>query len=298
MVSECSAPLLVIGKNGTLGRAFAKVCEDRFLHYKLVGRDDCDICDEAAVRRTIEQYRPWAIINTAGFVRVDDAETEQDKCLIENTRGPQLLAQLAAEHGIRFVTFSSDLVFDGEKGSPYVEQDATNPLNVYGLTKAKAETVVLESNPESLVIRSSAFFSPWDEYNFAHAVRRSLTTEETIQVAKDALISPTYVPDLVHATLDLLIDEEKGIWHLASNGQLTWADFANEVADRFGLNRKHIQAIKTEDLGYPAKRPLYSVLSSSRGILLPSLEDALRRYREEMKPIVQKERQGLRRARA
>jgi dTDP-4-dehydrorhamnose reductase len=297
-VSECNAPLLIIGKNGTLGRAFAQVCSDRFLHYQLLGREECDICDEAAVRGAIEKYRPWAIINTAGFVRVDDAESEQDRCFVENSKGPQLLAQLTADYGIQFVTFSSDLVFDGDKGTPYTEQDATNPLNVYGLTKVKAETFVLAANPNSLVIRTSAFFGPWDDYNFAHTVRRSLITEETIHVAKDALISPTYVPDLVHAALDLLVDEEKGIWHLASNGELTWADFANEVADRFGLNRKYINPINTEEFSYPAKRPLYSVLTSSRGVLLPPLEDALRRYTEVMKATVQKERQGLRRVRA
>ncbi len=298
LFSECSAPLLIIGRNGTLGRAFANVCEDRFLHYIQVGREECDICDAAAVKKAIEQYRPWAIINTAGFVRIDDAETEQNRCYSENTSGPQMLAQLAAEYGIRFVTFSSDLVFDGKKGTPYTEQDPTNPVNFYGLTKARAEIEVLAANPEALVIRTSAFFGPWDEYNFAHVVRRSLTMEETIYVARDAVISPTYLPDLVHAALDLLVDEEKGIWHLANNGELNWADFANEVADRFRLNRKYINAITTEEFGFAAKRPLYNVLTSSRGILLPSLDDALRRYTEKMKTSIQKERHLVRSARA
>ncbi len=295
-VAECGAPLLVFGRNGTLGRAFARVCHDRFLHYRLLGRAECDITDSAAVRKAIEQHRPWALVNTAGFVRVDDAETEQDRCFAENTAGPQVLAQLAAEYGIRLVTFSSDLVFDGRQTTPLTEQDPVHPLNYYGYTKAEAERLVLQANPDALVIRSAAFFGPWDEYNFAHAVRRSLSMEETIPVAKDATVSPTYVPDLVHATLDLLIDEESGIWHLASNGQLTWADFANEVADRFGLNRKYISPINTSEFGFAAKRPLYSVLTSQRGILLPPLDDALRRYTAEMETARLKERQGMRRA--
>lgn len=291
MVSECSAPLLIIGATGTLGRAFAKVCKDRFLQYKLLSRSKCNICDTASVEKAIEQYQPWAIINTAGYVRVDDAENEPEKCFADNTTGAQNLALVAAKYGIRLVTFSSDLVFDGKKGSAYTEEDEVSPINTYGLSKAQAEKAVLAAHPDALVIRTSAFFSPWDEYNFAYYVRRNLMNEESIQVAKDGFISPTYVPDLVHATLDLLVDKEKGIWHLANNGELSWADFANEIADRFSLNRKHIQVVSTEELRYPARRPLYSVLTSSRGVLLPSLDDALKRYTEETKGAMLKEKQ-------
>jgi dTDP-4-dehydrorhamnose reductase len=293
LVSECSAPLLIIGKNGTLGRAFAKICKDRFLHFHILGREECNICDPASIEMAIQTYRPWAIVNTAGFVRVDDAEKEQEACFAGNTKGATNLAIAAAKYGSRLVTYSSDLVFDGTKGSAYTEEDRPAPLNTYGLSKLKAEEAVLTASPDALVIRTSAFFGPWDEFNFAHYVCRSLLNEESIPVAKDAIISPTYVPDLVHATLDLLIDEERGIWHLANNGELSWADFANEVADRLDLNRKYINAISTEELGYPAKRPLYSALSSSRGILLPSLEDALRRFTEEIKMVMQKEKQLL-----
>lgn len=122
------------------------------------------------------------------------------------------------------------------------------------------------------------FFGPWDEYNFVHYVRRSLLQSEIIAVAKDLTISPTYVPDLVNASLDLLIDNEQGIWHLANEGEITWADLAYEIADRFDLNRTFIKAVKHSELNYPAKRPLYSVLSSKRGVHMPSLDHALRRY--------------------
>jgi len=295
---ECSAPVLIIGKNGTLGRAFAKCCEDRAIAYKLLSRQDCDISQLESIEKAIKKYSPWAIINTAGYVRVDDAEREFDKCYIDNTKGPENLAIASAKHGIKLITFSSDLVFDGKKNAPYVEDDATSPLNIYGRTKAQAEEAVLKANPNALVIRTSAFFGPWDEYNFAHFVRRSLLAEETIQVVKDVTISPTYVPDLVHVSLDLLVDDEKGIWHLANHGELTWADLANEIADRFRLNRKYIQPVTNDEMDYPAKRPLYSVLSSKRGIMLPSLDDALRRYTQEMKAAFQKEKQQLRKARA
>jgi dTDP-4-dehydrorhamnose reductase len=278
---EYNSPILIIGKKGTLGRAFGKLCQDRFLQYKILSRQDCNICNDSSIEAAIEAYKPWAIINAAGFVRVDDAEKEAGQCYNDNTRGPLALAKAAKRHGIKLISFSSDLVFDGTKGSAYVEDDEVAPLNVYGQAKAEAERLILAEAPSSLIIRTSAFFGPWDEYNFVHYVRRCLLNEETISVAKDMVISPTYVPDLVNATLDLLIDDEKGIWHLANNGELTWADLANEVADRFGLNRKFINAVSKEELNYAAKRPSYSVLTSSRGILLPSLDNALNRYTKE-----------------
>lgn len=291
-------PVLIIGKNGTLGRAFANVCEARLLSYRLLSREACNLADEASIQNAIQQYKPWAVVNAAGFVRVDDAECEVEKCFNDNTKGAENLALVCAQHNLPLVTFSSDLVFDGRKDSPYVEEDTTAPLNVYGQTKAQAEELVLKANPNALVIRTSAFFGPWDDYNFAHYVWTNLLNEEKISVAKDCFISPTYVPDLVHATLDLLIDSERGIWHLANRGELSWADFAYEVADRFGLDRRYINAVKNDELNLPAKRPSYSVLSSSRGLLLPSLDDALRRYTDAVRTRFQKEKQALRQARA
>lgn len=294
----CQTPILIFGKNGTLGRAFARICKQRFLQYKLLDRQECDVTDLAAIRRVVEHYRPWAIVNAAGFVRLEEAELEQERCFAENVTGPRHLAEIAAQYGIQLVTFSSDLVFDGNQQWPYTESDQPNPINLYGLTKAKAETAILGIYPDALVVRTSAFFGPWDQYNFAHFVRQSLQHEETIQVASDAVISPTYVPDLVHATLDLLVDQEKGIWHLANEGELSWSDFACEIADRFGLNRKYIKATSTEEFQFAARRPLYSVLSSSRGILLPKLENALRRYTEEIQTKLRWEQQELKTERA
>jgi dTDP-4-dehydrorhamnose reductase len=142
---------------------------------------------------------------------------------------------LTKKHGIKLISFSSDLVFDGSKTTAYVEDDVINPLNVYGRSKAEAEKAVLENNSSALIIRTSAFFGPWDEFNFVHYVRKSLSQYERVHVANDVVISPTYVPHLVNATLDLLMDDECGIWHLANNGELTWADLAYEVAGRFRL---------------------------------------------------------------
>jgi dTDP-4-dehydrorhamnose reductase len=281
-------PLLITGATGTLGRAFARLCEIRGLSYCLLTRRELDIADAASIERALAEYEPWAIINAAGYVRVDDAEREPELCLRENLLGPTALARACASSQIALLSFSSDLVFDGQKQRPYVEGDRTAPLNVYGRSKAEADAAVLEAHPAALVIRTSAFFGPWDEYNFVTVALRTMLSGRAFVAANDAIISPTYVPDLVHASLDLLIDGERGLWHLANRGAVTWAELARTVADMAGLEPALVDARPTRSLGLTAERPSYSVLESERGHLLPSLEDALSRYFRECETRVEK----------
>lgn len=280
---EQTAPVLIIGKRGTLGKAFARICTDRAIHFKLLSREDCDISNIESIVKAIDYFKPWAIINAAGYVRVDDAEGDEDACMRDNLIGPLLLAQVCESKGIKLVSFSTDLVFDGLKQSPYVESDSVNPLNVYGKSKALSENAVLTANPDSLLIRTSAFFGPWDQYNFNHWIETQLNNFQTVSVASDIFISPTYVPDLVHTVLDLVIDHEKGIWHLANRGITTWANLAFYVAERCQLDTKLINPVPSSEMNYTALRPKYCVLGTEKGHLLPSLENALDRYIVEKK---------------
>ncbi|HEV2706902.1 MAG TPA: SDR family oxidoreductase, partial [Pyrinomonadaceae bacterium] len=222
------------------------------------------------------------VVNAAGYVRVDDAEREPEKCLRENVEGPGVLADACARAGIPLVAFSSDLVFDGAgRSTPYVESDAPSPLNVYGRSKAEMEARVLASHPSALVIRCSAFFGPWDEYNFITIALRELSAGRDFVAAGDAYVSPTYVPDLVNESLNLLIDGERGLWHLANPGALTWAELARTAAAIAGLDESGVIARPTSALKLSAARPSYSVLGSERAVLLPPLADALARYMDE-----------------
>jgi dTDP-4-dehydrorhamnose reductase len=273
-----SRSVLISGANGTLGQAFARICENRGLSYHLLSRSQMDIVDRESVAAAINHYQPWAVINAAGYVRVDKAEKERESCLRENFGGPQCLARECALRKLPLVTFSSDLVFDGLKGAPYVESDPTAPLNIYGKSKAAAEERVLEDLPGALIIRTSAFFGPWDKFNFAHSVLDTLSKGHTFLAAADAAISPTYVPDLVNAALDLLIDGEYGIWHLANSGVVTWAEFARIVAGLAGYDTERIQGRPGAMLGLAARRPSFTALASERGNLMPSFEESLDKY--------------------
>jgi dTDP-4-dehydrorhamnose reductase len=278
-----SQPLLILGKTGTLGKAFAKICEIRGIYYQLLDRNDMNLASKESIESVIQARRPWAIVNAAGYVRVDEAEVECNNCYIANTYGPANLADLAKKYNFKLMTFSSDLVFDGAKNNLYIESDSVAPLNVYGKSKAKAEEYVLERDPSALIIRTSAFFGPWDKYNFVNNVLSSLQNQQFFKAANDVYISPTYVPDLVNVSLDLLLDNEHGIWHLANQGETTWASLALDVAKLGKVDSNLVTQVPLADFNYPAKRPQYSVLSSEKAILMPSLKDSLRRYFFETK---------------
>ncbi|GAB4385889.1 MAG: hypothetical protein Kow00121_51430 [Elainellaceae cyanobacterium] len=271
-------PLVIAGATGTLGQAFARICEIRGIPYYLLSRQEMDITDSQSVKQTLTRLKPWAVINATGYVRVDDAEREPDLCHQINAEGATILAKVCRAQDVAMVKFSSDLVFDGNQATPYTESHAVAPLNVYGRSKAIAEQQVLSAHPDALVIRTSAFFSPWDDYNFLTIALRTLASGQPFIAASDAIVSPTYVPDLVNATLDLLIDGESGLWHLANAGAIAWADLAREVATLAGLNHTHVHARPTKELEWVAPRPAYSALTSERGLLLPSLERAIGRY--------------------
>ncbi|HEU4603561.1 MAG TPA: SDR family oxidoreductase [Steroidobacteraceae bacterium] len=275
---RAQSPLLVAGAKGLLGRAFARICDVRGLYTHACGRNELDICEPDQIDRLLDDVRPWAVVNTAGYVRIGDAERESDDCYRLNVRGAELLASACQRRGIRFLTFSSDLVFDGERSSPYLETHNVRPLNVYGRSKADAERAVTAANPNALVIRTSACFGPWDEFNFVTSALRTLQDGKPYRAMHDVVVSPTYLPDLVHAALDLLIDGAQGLWHLTNVGRLSWAELAREAA--------RLARVRTDLLAPESQRnfadmpalPAFSALSSERGNFMPPLEDALSRY--------------------
>ena len=275
------APILILGASGTLGSAFAKICEWRSIPFHAFSHDEIDITKPEHIEKAINLYKPWSIINATGYVRVEDAETDKEKCFKINAEAPGNLATITGNHSIQLMTFSSDLVFDGEKQSPYMEHDFVKPLNIYGQSKAKGEFLVKKNYPSALIIRTSAFFGPWDKYNFVFYILNSLKQNQSCSVVRDVIVSPTYVPDLVNKALDLLIDEEKGIWHLSNDGILNWLSFAEQVALRGGFKIKNISSKTQIEMKWKAKRPTYSVLESDKGIKLPSLHNAIDRFFEE-----------------
>ena len=270
-------PILIAGATGTLGQAFARICRHRGLSHVLTDRLALDIADPASIDCAIDAYKPWAVVNAAGFVKADAGEARRDECFRANADGPGHLADACRANGLPFVTFSSDQVFDGSLGRAYVEPDPAAPVTIYGHSKAAGDQRVLNAHDDALVIRTSAFFGPWDRYNFLYETLRRLAHGQEVQASSSRIISPTYVPELVQAALDLLLDEASGLWHVTNEGAVSWHELACEAADRAGLDKRRIRAAKADSVD--------TSLKSERGLLLRPLDKALTTFIEDAETL-------------
>jgi dTDP-4-dehydrorhamnose reductase len=273
-------PLLIIGDTSLLVCALAKVCLERNINYQIVSGGDIDFSEADQISHFVQELKPWAIINTIDYlVGNEHTELEREKCHYLNANLPKKLSQLSSKHGVKLVTFSTVRVFDGSKETAYLENDAINPVNVYAQSKAQGEQCVLQNDASALIIRTGALFSPWDNNNDAGCLIDNLKYQLLSSGASPEMISPTYVPDLVHTCLNLLIDNESGIWHLANSGTITRARFADQIARSIDHSVYHV--IQQKKSGTKN-----ATLQSTRGALLPPLTDALNRFYEDIKSMV------------
>jgi dTDP-4-dehydrorhamnose reductase len=275
-------PILVLGASGMLGQAFGRRCSARGVPCRLLARDELDLSRRSSIDAVLDRTPAWAVVNAAGYARVDDAQRDLDACWVANVTGPVTLAEGCRRRNLSLITFSSDLVFDGARtDAPYTERDAPAPLGLYGWSKAEMESRVKAILPSALIVRTSSLFGPWDEKNFVtHGLAR-LRAGETVVAADDVTMSATYLPDLVDAALDLLLDGESGLWHLANRGAVSCSGLLLRAAELAGVRTGRVQPRPQRELGLAAKRPPFSVLATERGRLLPLLDDALSRYVQE-----------------
>jgi dTDP-4-dehydrorhamnose reductase len=271
-------PILICGATGTLGQALARACRHRNLPFVLTRRSQMALDEPDTIERALEANRPWAVINAAGWVRVDDAEDHRDACFAANAEGAAALAAACHARAIHSVSFSSDLVFGGRPDGSYAEDDHPAPRNVYGQSKVAAELAIMALGASHLIVRTAAFFSSSDPYNFAWAVADALCRGERFRAACDQIVSPSYVPHLADAVLDLAIDRERGIWHLTNGAAVSWSGFAQRIATACGLPTSLVEAVPGEMLGWRAPRPSDVSLSSHRGSPMPTLDEGLAEF--------------------
>jgi len=286
---EAKRPLLIFGASGQLGRAFAKACKARSLPHIALTREQADLKSLDSIRSGIEQHRPWAVINAAGISGVDKAEADPNECHDVNcTASAELAAQCAAA-GLPLVAFSSDHVFDGTLGRPYLEADRTSPRSAFGRSHCSAEPEMLAAHPNVLVIRTSMLFSWWKSTNYLIRWLKQLRAGQCVEVADDFIISPTYAPDLAHACLDLLMDQETGVWHLTNRGPISCVELLQRVATTLKLPCECIgEVTSSNSMTQAVVSPLCSALGSERGELLPKLDDAIRRFCIDVAPLLAK----------
>jgi dTDP-4-dehydrorhamnose reductase len=253
-------------------------CEARGHEVVALPRAALDITDGRAVEEAMSRHRPDAVINCAAWTSVDEAESHESEATQVNDKAAALLAATAHDVGARFVFLSTDYVFDGEKGLPYVESDQTNPVSAYGRSKLGGETSAAIANPDTFVVRSSWLFGR-NGRNFVDTMLALAESEPEVLVVSDQIGCPTYTGHFAEALAELIEGDEYGIHHVAGSGECSWFEFAQEIFDQSGLETK-VMAASSEMLARPAPRPGYSVLRSERrpGIELPHWRRGLAEY--------------------
>lgn len=227
-----------------------------------ISRAELDLSQPSSIARWVSTEAPEAIINCAAYTAVDAAERDQRTARIVNAFAVEQLALAARKAGSRFISFSTDYVFDGTKSGAYFESDSPNPLSVYGKTKLEGENLALTANPDALVIRTSWVLSGTHP-NFVSTMLR-LIRKGSVSVVDDQRGRPTIVDDLAVPVVECIDHPVGGILHLTNQGETTWFDLARAIAERAGLDPERVSPTTTEEFSRPAPRPANSVLDSER----------------------------------
>lgn len=278
--------ILILGKTGQLGEELTLQAENRKYKVFAFSHEELDITNSKEAEKAIKNVRPDLVINATAYHVVADCEIYPDQAFLVNAISVGNIAQICEKFNIRFVTYSTDYVFDGKKGSPYVETDLPTPVQTYGISKAAGEYMALAYNPKSIVIRTSGVYggkegSRSKKGNFALNIIKE-KGKKTLEVSSEQIVNPTYSVDLAHATFELLKHKDaSGIYHLANEGYCSWAEFASLIMKLSGSKTKIIPVDRGGKAG-SLRRPLFSALKNIRaaklGIKLPTWQSAIKRY--------------------
>jgi dTDP-4-dehydrorhamnose reductase len=270
--------VLVTGAAGMLGRDVVLAAANAGHQVVGFGHAELDVGERDAVTAKLELERPDVVINCAAWTDVDGAEADEVEATRINGGGSGNVAAAAAAVGASVVYVSSDYVFDGSKGAPYVETDQTAPLSAYGRGKLAGEEATRMANKRHFIVRSAWLFGTGGG-NFVETMLRLAADHGEVLVVRDQVGSPTYTWHLAYGIVRLIEGVEFGIHHMAAAGACSWYELAREIFEQASVECK-VMSATTEMLGRPAPRPAYSALTSQRehAIELPSWQDGLAAY--------------------
>jgi dTDP-4-dehydrorhamnose reductase len=283
--------ILVTGVNGQVGFELVRTLQGLGRVIAL-DRAALDLADLAQVRSTVRELKPSLIVNPAAYTAVDKAETDVDAAMRLNGEAPGVLAEEAARSGAVLIHYSTDYVFDGTGNVPYVEDDVTNPQNVYGKSKLAGEQAIGESGCAHLILRTSWVYGVRGK-NFLLTMLKLGAERPELRVVADQIGAPTWSNTIATSTCHIIAQslaandvdwwlERSGIYHLTAAGETSWHGFAKAILDMaMGEKAPNVVPIGTSDYPVPAKRPANSrmshrKLSDTFGLTLPDWQDALR----------------------
>ena len=269
--------ILVVGANGMLGSDLLALLGDRGRGVDIA---DIDITSPESVLKVIGDLKPEVVINCAAYTDVDGCESNIETAMAVNGEGVGYLAMACRDIGALLVQISTDYVFDGGKGTPYVEDDAPCPLSAYGESKLAGEMNAAFC-PEHLIVRTQWLYGLHGK-NFVETMLRLGTEKDELAVVDDQIGSPTWTVDLARAIIALIDSGCRGIYHAANAEYCSWNEFARAIFEEAGLNVK-VRPMTTTELNRPARRPLYSTLECSKltgvtGFQPQAWRNALREY--------------------
>lgn len=273
--------VLVTGANGQLGNELRVVAADYPTHHFIfTSRKELAVDDADAVKRFFAEQQIDYCINCAAYTAVDKAESDPEAAYRINETAAACLATLCNEHHTRLIHISTDYVFNGQATEPYKEDDPTNPLGVYGVSKRKGEEAVLKNDPSAVIIRTSWLYSSFG-HNFVKTMLRLMKERESINVVNDQSGCPTYAADLAAAIMQIITSgiNKPGIYHYSNAGASTWYELAAAIKELTG-SKCIINPVTTAEYPTPAKRPAYSVFDTAKirsvfGLVIPQWKDSL-----------------------
>ena len=266
-----------------VARATAEHCRSIGDEVLALSRAEMDISDIRSVRSAVSEIRPDAIINCAAYTNVDGAETEPQAAYAANVLGVENLALAACEVDSRFVTISTDYVFDGSKSGFYTQRDTPKPQGVYAVTKRQGEIAAMQANGRSIIVRTGWIYGEGGT-NFLSVMHNLMSEGKSIKAISDSFGTPTFAVDLARRLRELAELDMPAVFHVANSGPGTsFLGFAEKVCEIGSYDRNLIQPVSKDDLQRPAPRPVSSkiacLLSERFGLEpMPDWQDGLRRF--------------------
>lgn len=255
--------LVLGGETGLLGQALVQELQFRNLYVHTLGRNNGNIFDINFLSQKLQEISPDFVFNTIALTQVDDAEDKEEECIKVNAEFPKNLAKLLLGSHTQLIHYSTDFVFDGEKKSPYTENDTPNPQSVYGKTKCMGEKNVLEILPrQSLVLRTAWLFG-LGRKNFVATILRFAKEKGSLNVVSDQKGSPTSTQDLARWSALLAEKKKTGLYHAVNSGEASWYDLAKNAVEMSSLQCA-VSPIASNAWPQKAKRPSYSVLNNEK----------------------------------
>lgn len=279
---EAEMKVLVTGAKGLLGSEVVEELKRRQHKYIAVDIDEMDITDNGAVRKVVGQTRPGCIIHCAAYTAADAAEDNPDICNKINVGGTENIINACREYDIKLVFVSTDYVFDGSGTHFHLPSEECNPINVYGMSKYRSETMIKSMLEKYFIVRTSWLFGP-NGRNFVKAILKKAETADKLTVVCDQIGSPTYAPDLARLLVDMAEMDKFGIYHATNEGICSWYEFACEILKLAGKTNVTVIPVTSEEYAAKAARPKNSRLSKDKldehGFeRLPHWRDSLKKY--------------------